>query len=87
MSKVCRFISFAASSYPEAQTAASEFRRSTTSKIYNVCDDRDPRIGFNALTVTAVETAFDTCLKNAAPVNPGTSSLVQTQASSIQENS
>jgi hypothetical protein len=30
---------------------------------------------------------FDTCLKNVAAVNPGTSSLVQTHASSIQENS
>ena len=78
---------FCCSSYPEAQTAASELRGSTTSNIYNVCDDRDPRIGFTALTITAVETAFDTCLKNAAPVNTGTSSLVQTQASSIQENS
>ena len=40
---------FAAGSYPEAQPAASELRGSTTSNIYTVCDDGDPRIGFNAL--------------------------------------
>jgi hypothetical protein len=68
-------------------TAATELRGSTTNNIFTVCDDADPRTGFNALvTSTAAETAFDTCLDNAA-VSPGVSSLVQAQASSLQENS
>jgi hypothetical protein len=45
-------------------------RGSTTSHIYTVGDDGDPRIGFNALTVTAVETVLIHCLKNEAAVNP-----------------
>jgi hypothetical protein len=70
-------------------TAASELRGSTTSNIFTVCDDANPRTGFNALVGnSAVETAFDTCLDNAG-VNPGngTSSLSQAQALSLQENS
>jgi len=49
MSKDVDLSVFAAGSYPEAQPAASELRGSTTSNIYTVCDDGDPRIGFNAL--------------------------------------
>jgi len=72
-------------------TAAAELRGSTTSNIFTVCDDTNPRTGFNALiTNAAVETAFDTCLDNAG-VNPGngTSTLaaLQPQSLSLQEMS
>jgi hypothetical protein len=64
--------------------------------IFDVCNDTDPRPGFNTLLTTAgltatergpLNTAFDRCLDNAA-VNPGTeASSIQTQALALQENS
>jgi hypothetical protein len=68
------------------QGAAGQLRGSTTANIFTVCDDPNPRTGFNALiTSTAVEEAFDTCLDNAG-VNPGNGTIttMQVQPSSLQ---
>ena len=73
------------------QTAAGQLRGSTTANIFTVCDDADPRTGFNALvTSTAVEGAFDTCLDNAG-INPGngttTMQALPSSMQALQENS
>jgi hypothetical protein len=75
--KCADLVIFAGNNFNAALTTASQLRGSTTSNIYTVCDDTDPKPAFNVLvSKTDVETAFDTCLVSAT-VNPGTSSFLQ----------
>ena len=74
-----------------AVAAAAELRGATaptTTNIFTVCGDpATAKAEFAArVTNTAVVTAFNACLDNAA-ANIASSSLVQGQAASLQENS
>ncbi|HEX7207490.1 MAG TPA: hypothetical protein VF233_04865, partial [Nitrososphaeraceae archaeon] len=86
---------FAAANYNAASTTAGELRgtpaTTPASNVFTICDDPDPRPAFNARiaggappigSINAIETAFDSCLDNAA-VTPGT----QAQTTALQANS
>ena len=84
---------FGGNNAAQQQTFANLLIGTTTNNIFTICQAADPRPGFNALsTVTAAETAFDTCLDNAA-VTPGTEPRAGTPAppppvpTALQENS
>ena len=81
---------FASGNYQAAQTTASQMRgeTTTTTNIFTVCNDPDPRTAFNNLipggappltSSNAIEAAFSSCLTDAV-ANPETQAL-QAQSS------